>query len=372
MLGFAGPEWGDPATCTITEGVAFLNGPSFGDAVEALDVLVHEFGHYQNLAHTVVNGQIVLGDHTGPSPFDTITFPIPPLVRRSRRCTRFTSARSPAHLRRTRTTSRDSRHCIPRHRLPPEGADGGSYHRLERHDQVDRGQRHRAQHRAIRSTTRCRRSRATTRSLTAVVAVCRRLHDSRADTRCEIRRATWTRYWPEVSALRLPTPLPGPEEFYNAPNETNDRDTDNPAVFTPVLVIGGLTMNGINIIFNTFRPGEALPVGDDGSVELALPFRFDVCGQSFESVFVNANGSLTFGAPSRTSANRDSSSSTVPPRAAGIWRDLNPSAAGAVTFAQTDQTFTVSWSNVPEFTPAEMADRTRSRSSCIAGSIGST
>ena len=84
------------------------------------------------------------------------------------------------------------------------------------------------------------------------------------------------------------TPLPGPEEFYNGAEESTNGATDNPAVFTPVAAYRGHERNGINILFNAPVAGAPLPVGDDGSVQLFLPFTFKLCGQSFDSVFVNA------------------------------------------------------------------------------------
>src|SRR6185436_10043665 len=148
------------------------------------------------------------------------------------------------------------------------------------------------------------------------------------------------------------TPLPGPEEFYNGASESANGTTDVPSAFTPVPVLAGVIVTNIDILFNAPVAGAPLPVGDDGSVELFLPFTFKLCGQSFDSVFANANGSVTFGGPSDDFSESRFEFLDGPPRAAGLWDDLNPASGGSVTFNQTSSTFTVSWTGVPEFPAA--------------------
>jgi hypothetical protein len=354
VLGFAGPEWVDSATGDIMEGVAFMNGgsmlgPGAFPVAEFLSVQVHEYGHYQNLAHTVVNGQILAGpDSRGPSPFNT--FPAPPsFAGRIETMYPFLfigggmatphaddiaifSTLYPEPSFATTRGSITGNIVAPNNTTPVTGVNVIARNILNPYDD-------------------------------AVSAISSDFTDNFASgnpfvgvytVRGLTPGASYALYVDEllVGDFSTPprTPLPGPEEFYNGPTESNDPETDPPGnLFTPVVALAGITTPDIDIIFNLL-PAGPIPAGDDTSTELFPRFSIDFCGQRFESLFVNSNGSLTFGAGDADFSETIAEMLTGPPRIAALWDDLNPGAApGSVTFSETSRSLTVSFTNVPEF-----------------------
>jgi Bacterial pre-peptidase C-terminal domain len=354
VLGFAGPEWGDTASCTITEGLSFLNGPAFDDLVAAKDVMVHEFGHYTNLAHTIVNGQIYLstvgGDATGPTPFSPYAAPDPfanDVVE-----TMYPFYYGPGIG--TQTLHRDDIATVSALYPAPDFATTTG---------------------TIKGTILA--SNGVTK-LTGVNIIARNEADPFNDAVSAISSdyteefdqanplaGTYTlfgltpgaRYRVYVDEIldggfsTPPTSLPGPEEYASGSAESNNQTSADPpeqfALITP-------NTTGVNVVFNSPRPGDPLPVGDDGSFELALPFPFALCNQTFTSVFVNANGNLTFGAASSDFSESAGELLNGSPRIAAWWDDLSPfsesgAPQGLVTFAESKNDFTIIFRNVPEF-----------------------
>ncbi len=349
VLGFAGPEWLDPTTCTIQEGVSFLNGPSFDDLTVALDVMVHEFGHYQNLAHTVVNGQIVLGDNSGPTPNDT--FPIVSLVGKVETMYPFyfgpAAGMSTPHADDIAMLSflypspgyAATRATISGKILGPNGTA-----RITGVNVIARNVASPYDDAVSAISSDFATDLSVGAPLVGTYAI-----------RGLTPGASYAVFVDEIFAggFSTPpkTPLPGPEELYNGSSESADASTDDPAVFTPVSAGAGQTAADTNIIFNAPPPGP-LDIGDDGTMELfpAFPIRF--CGQDFDSLWVNANGSLSFGDGSASFSESIQGHLGGPPRIAGLWDDLNPAAGGTVAFEASRRAFTVTWTDVPEYPAA--------------------
>lgn len=348
ILGFAGPEWLNPATCTIIEGVSFLNGPSFTNLTAALDVMVHEFGHYSNLSHTVVNGQAVgFGDATGPSPANTFG-PAPSPAGEAIE-TMYPFYFGPGSG--TQNLNLDDRASLST--LYPEASFA-------------------ANSGAISGTIFA--PNGTTR-LTGVNVIARNIADPFNDASSAISSdftdstsqadpvvgtykiegltpgATYAVYVDQILAGGFSTPplapLPGPEEFHNGAGEGSTGDP--PGVFTGIAVAAGATASGKNVIFNTPGPGDPLNVGDDGSARVFLPFVYSLCGVEYDSVFVNANGNLTFGQSNADFSESAAEMRSGPPRIAALWDDLNPGAGGTVFFRESTNSFTVHYDQVPEF-----------------------
>ena len=339
VLGFASPDTRDANGIPI-EAVAFLNGGSMNDGFPEADfigVIVHEFGHYSGMGHTVVNGQnAILGDSSGPSPLDT--YGVTPLNQ--------IETMYPFAVVGAETSSLHA-------------DDVGFYSFLYPSADVF------ATSGTIQGTIRA----PTGAGITGVNVIARNVENPFVDAVSAISGDRGTPGAYTINGLTpgavytvhvdqildggfstTPITLPGPEEFYNGENESNNViSTDDPAEATPVVVAAGVPTTGIDIIFNGAGPGQGLPLNDDDSIELFLPFTFTMCGQSFGSVFVNSNGSITFGAGDIAFAESPVAHLAGPPRIAGLWDDFNPSAGGRVTFDSTSDSFSIFFESVPEF-----------------------
>lgn len=112
------------------------------------------------------------------------------------------------------------------------------------------------------------------------------------------------------------------------------------AVATPTLPLGVATSVAGTIQF-TDSGSQAVIAGpgtDDGFIQifpgvqpLCGPAVVTFAGTSYSSVFVNANGSVTFGSPSTDASPTPMEFSIGPPRLAGLWTDLDPSMGGKIS-----------------------------------------
>ena len=178
-----------------------------------------------------------------------------------------------------------------------------------------------------------------------------RLHAARPDARAPATRSTSTQISSPGGFSTPPRTLPGPEEFYNGALESNNAATDTPDVVHARRGAGGCHGPRTSTSSSTgVEPPGPIPAGDETTTELFPKFPFKFCGESFDSVFVNSNGNLTFGGGDPDGFARVTNAHlTGLPRIAGLWDDLNPEAGGSVSFSETSRSITITFTDVPEF-----------------------
>jgi hypothetical protein len=95
--------------------------------------------------------------------------------------------------------------------------------------------------------------------------------------------------------------------------------------------------------------GIILDLGDDDTEEVGLGFSFPFQGGSYTSVFVNSNGSLTFGSGDTDFSESVSEFLSDQPRIAPLWDDLSPNNGGSVSVEHGAGNATIIFDSVPEF-----------------------
>ncbi len=92
-------------------------------------------------------------------------------------------------------------------------------------------------------------------------------------------------------------------------------------------------------------------LGDDDTREVALPFAFPYYGSSYQKVFVNSDGNVTFGSGDAASSERSlGRMSGGQPRIAALFRDMDPAKVNDSVRVLADASrVVVSWVAVPEY-----------------------
>ena len=358
VLGFTAAAW-DTNTGDLADAAVILGGSVFGFPVSPallFDVAQHEFGHFAGLDHSAVNGSVYFFfDSTGPSPFDT--FP-PPAQWHVEVMYPFSSLAladgqvipllSQEVLHRDDIAALSSLYPEPSF----EATTGAITGRILGPDGITplNGANVIARNLdnpfedAVSSISGVFAGNGPPNELTGVY----RLTGLTAGA----RYAVFVDQLPFYLYFNLlPIKLPGAEEFYNGSNESSDPDLDDPAVFSPVVATAAAVVSGVDIVLNKRLPGVLSPIDlITGSVELFPPFPVDVCGRHFNSLWLNINGTITFGEPDARWPGDAVALLEGPPRLAGLWTGLNPFVSyDTIAFDQTADTFTVRFTNIEEF-----------------------
>ena len=112
---------------------------------------------------------------------------------------------------------------------------------------------------------------------------------------------------------------------------------------------GGYDVRRSDRVFQT-AVGEKIPLGDDDSARVALPFTFPFYAGRYAEAFVNSDGNVTFDGEEHASSDRNVARFlTGPPRIAPVFDDLDPSQAGGVFRRIDGDALLLTWCDVPEF-----------------------
>jgi hypothetical protein len=99
-----------------------------------------------------------------------------------------------------------------------------------------------------------------------------------------------------------------------------------------------------------FAAGERTGMGDDVSRTFDLSFEFPFYGQRYRRLYLNSDGNITFVDSDSASSERSLARFlNGPPRIAGLFTDLDPSASGEVRVLNAPDRFVATWSAVPEW-----------------------